>query len=449
MNDLNRKLRSLYLTWLMDERFVRLRRALFDLRRAFSLKKHVVSVFLQLDDPYSYLLSFYLDKLMPRYQHKVQFRFYLCQALGGEFMPQPGMLAEYALQDAKLLAKEFGVPFLDVGDTPAVEFRRPLLDFLADEHDEEDFPETFVNTLRLYWRGDTEGVSRLLSRPGGGSDATNVLIGRNQLLLRKMGHYNCATMQYMGEWYWSTDRLMYLVRLLDRQKLNRFKEPIPEIASMVEAMKLKLPATPPAAAKALPSLEMFYSFRSPYSYIALKSTFAIARTFGLHLEVRPVLPMVMRGLSVPKPKILYIVKDANREAKRQKVPFGRIADPLGAGAERCMAAYYYAKSQNRHYDFLLEAGKAIWAEAIDVSSDDGMQVVAERAGLFWPELQESLSDEHWRHEVKKNREILSEAGLWGVPVLKIGEQAFWGQDRDWLLAHAIEDLCQGSEGIMI
>jgi len=446
---MKRKLRSLYLTWLLDRRCIQLRRALHELLRVLTLKKRVVSVFLQLDDPYSYLLSVYLGPVMQRYRHKVEFRFYLCQALGGEYLPQPGMLAEYAMQDAKLMAHEFGVPFLDIGDTPAVEFRRPLLDFLAGEQDEEDFADTFINALNLYWRGDAEGVARILGRPGGGSDETNVLVGRNQLLLRKMGHYSSATMHYAGDWYWGTDRLLYLTQLLDRQKLNRYKDLPPELGSLMEAMRLKLPAASPAAARELPPLELFYSFRSPYSYIALKSTFAIAKAFGLKLDVRPVLPMVQRGFSLPRSKLLYIVKDANREAIRRKVPFGKIADPVGDGAERCIAAFYYAKVQNRQFDFLIEAGKAIFAEAVDVSTDEGMQVVAERAGLFWPELQEALKDEQWRHEAKNNREILSEAGLWGVPTLKIGDQAFWGQDRDWLLARKIEDLCNSGEGIMI
>jgi 2-hydroxychromene-2-carboxylate isomerase len=244
---MKRKLRSLYLTWLLDKRCIQMRRFFFDLRRRLTLKKRVVSVFLQLDDPYSYLLSYYLESVMQRYKPKVEFRLYLCQALAGEFMPQPGMLSDYAFQDSKLLAREFGVPFLDVGDTPAVEFRRPLLDFLASEQEEDDFPETLLNALAYYWRGDAEGVARLLGRPGGGSDETNVLVGKNQLLLRKMGHYNCATMTYAGEWFWGVDRLLYLTRILDGQKLNRYKDPSPELASLVEAQEDSscLPRHPP------------------------------------------------------------------------------------------------------------------------------------------------------------------------------------------------------------
>jgi 2-hydroxychromene-2-carboxylate isomerase len=446
---MKRQLRSLYLTWLLDDRFVRLREAMFELRRLLTLRKRVVSVFLQLDDPYSYLLSVYLEPLIQRYKTKVQFRVYLCQALSGAYVPQPGMLAEYAAEDARRMAAEFGVPFLDVGDTPAIEFRKNLLDYLATEQDEPDFAETMVSALRYYWRGDAEGVSKFVGRPVGGADETNVLVGKNQILLRKMGHYNCATMHYAGEWYWGVDRLLYLTQRLDRQKLNRYKEAPQELASLIEATRFKLPATPPAAAKALPPLELFYSFRSPYSYLTLKATFAIAKSFGLRLVIRPVLPMVQRGFEIPKPKLIYIVKDANREAKRKKVPFGKIADPVGEGAERCIAAFYYAQQQNRQFDFVLEAGKAVFSEGIDVSTDEGMQLVAERAGLFWPELAEALKDEEWRHRAKQNRDDLSEAGLWGVPVIKIGDTAFWGQDRDWMIARHIEDLCSSGEGIMV
>jgi 2-hydroxychromene-2-carboxylate isomerase len=445
---MKQKLRSLYFTYLLDDRFIAARQLLFEFWRTLTFKKRVVSVFVQLDDPYSYLLCYYLQQIIARYK-KVEFKFYLCQALRGEFMPQPAMLTDYAFRDSILLAREFGIPFLDVGNAPAVEHRRSLLEFLAAEQDEEDFGATITKAITLYWRGDAEGISRIMGRTYGETVETNVLVGKNQLLLRKMGHYNCATMFYAGVWYWGVDRLHYLVEHFDKQGLNRFSEAIPEMASLEQATQISLPATVPARAKSLPPLEMYYSFRSPYAYIALQQAYDIADAFGLTLDVRPVLPMVMRGASLPRSKLKYIVKDANREAKRHDVPFGKIADSLGPGSERCIASFYYAKEQGRERDFLIEAGKAIFAEGIDVATDAGLQIVAERVGLFWPELQAALENESWRDQVEANRELLTDAGLWGVPAFKIGEQVFWGQDRDWLLARKIEDLCHGGEGIMV
>ena len=124
-------------------------------------------------------------------------------------------------------------------------------------------------------------------------------------------------------------------------------------------------------------------------------------------------------------------------------------DPVGLGAERCIAAFYYAKSQGRERDFLLAAGKAIWSEGIDVATDEGMEHVAERSGLFWPELKGSMTLDVWRTTVEENRNAMTEAGVWGVPSFRIGEVALWGQDRDWLLARMIEDMCHGGDGIMV
>ncbi len=445
---MKRKLLSLYLNILFSPRYRSFRRVLSEIKRQLTFKPHVVSVFLQIDDPYSYLLSHYLSLVASQYKN-VELRYYLCQALRQEYMPAPDMLAEYAPMECKLLAREFGIPFLDKGDAPVVEHRRDLLDFLADEQGEEDFNKLFRQALSTYWRGDTEGVRRLLGRPQPSRPDTNILVSQNQQLLRKLGHYNSATMHYAGEWYWGADRLHYLTSRLDGQKLNRWPEQNAELASLEQARTLSLPAAVPGAAENLPALELFYSFRSPYSYLALKRTFDIADAFGLKLEVRPVLPMVMRGMAVPKKKLLYIAKDACREAERLNIPFGKMCDPLGLGAERCIAAFYYAKTQGRERDFLLAAGKAIWAEGIDVARDEGMEHVAERSGLFWPEVKGAMTLNEWRSTVEENRNAMTEAGVWGVPSFKVGEVALWGQDRDWLLARMIEDMCHTGDGIMV
>jgi len=442
---MNRKLRSRYLSVILDARFIRLKRMLAELRRILTFKKRVVHVFLQLDDPYSYLLSHYLGPLLHCYP-KVEFRFHICQALRGDFMPQPAMLAEYAVTECRLLAREFGVPFLDLGAAPAVEHRRAVLDYLADEHLDVNFFQTLSRALAVYWRGDTAGVPRLIGQLRPDPAATNVQVGKNQLLLRKLGHYNCATMFFAGEWYQGLERLRYLTDRLDRQGLNRFTDPLPELASLEQAMQVNLPATVPAKAAGLPPLEMFHSFRSPYSYIALARTFAIADAFGLRLHIRPVLPMVMRGLAVPQSKLLYIAQDANREAAGLGLPFGKISDSVGAGSERCIAAFYYALGQGKERAFLSVAGEAIWSRAIDVATDEGMQMVAKRAGLDWPELKQAMANEDWREKAEANREQLTEAGLWGVPSFKIGDRALWGQDRVWLLARTIENMCHGGSG---
>ena len=67
---------------------------------------------------------------------------------------------------------------------------------------------------------------------------------------------------------------------------------------------------PPPAPGAAPDLHYYLSFRSPYTYIAAERVKALAGAYGAALKLRFVLPMVMRGMQVPRTKSIYILKDA-------------------------------------------------------------------------------------------------------------------------------------------
>lgn len=61
------------------------------------------------------------------------------------------------------------------------------------------------------------------------------------------------------------------------------------------------------------TLEFFFSFRSPYSYLAAPRAFALAGRFDVEVVFRGVIPMAMRGQSVPVAKRLHTMRDTKRE----------------------------------------------------------------------------------------------------------------------------------------
>ena len=431
---------------LIGERMQTLKRWLAETRRRITGRPHTVSVFLELDDPYSYLLSRYLPSLVEHYD--IELRFYLTQACGDAFRPEPNMLAQYAEQDCARLAVELGIPFLDRGKAPPVEHRRALINTLASGSRSPGHAEEVMESLALYWRGDTEAIARRVSGAEQ-SDEGDKLLAKNQKRLTDMGHYNSASLYYAGEWYWGVDRLNHLVDRLETLGAKKEGASSAPLASVRQVMQVSLPVAPPSAAKELPPLEFFCSFRSPYSYLLLKRVYAIADSFGLELIIRPVLPMVMRGMRVPRTKLMYIVIDASRESRRLSIPFGNFSDPLGKGTERCLAVFFYALGEKRERDFLVNAGEAIWASAIDMSTDKGMRKVAGRTGLFWPDVVDAMARDDWREKAGANREAMMESGSWGVPTLRLGDFVVWGQDRDWLLVRHIEELCDTGDGILV
>jgi 2-hydroxychromene-2-carboxylate isomerase len=180
-------------------------------------------------------------------------------------------------------------------------------------------------------------------------------------------------------------------------------------------------------------LDFFFSFRSPYSYLAAPRAFALPEQFDVDVVFRGVIPMAMRGQSVPREKGLHTLRDVKREAVRLGMPFGRIHDPIGEGAMRCLLVAEHAVDVGRERDFVLHASRGIWAEAIDVARDTGLRPICERAGLAWDDCKAALGDPALRARVEADTKALAAIGHWGVPVFVFDGEPFWGQDR-------IEDL---------
>lgn len=443
---LRRKLQSKALSGLLDPRVIRAKRGIAEARRKLSGDAHVVSVFLQIDDPYSYIVSRYLPKLADQYD--IELRLYLSEARGDEYQAAPDLLPEYATKDCARLARELGIPFLDKGALPPTEHRLALSDAMAALSDTDDFAAQLIEALSAYWRGDSAGAAQL-SAGGDAKGVARSVIAASQDRQARLGHYNSAMLHYAGEWYWGVDRLHYLTERLDERALARKEVPDPTLASIRQAMQYSLPIAPPAAAKDLPPIECFVSPRSPYSYLALQRTVDIADAFGLNLTLRPVMPMIMRGMKLPRAKLLYIVMDTVREARRLGIPYGQIADPIGPGIDRFMAVYDYAETQHRSRDFVLNACRGIWSNGTDIATDAGMRKVTGQTGLFWPDVKKAMASDEWRESVDTNRQSMMDSGSWGVPTLRMGDFVVWGQDRDWMLVRHIEELCDTGDGIIV
>lgn len=177
------------------------------------------------------------------------------------------------------------------------------------------------------------------------------------------------------------------------------------------------------------AVDFYFSFRSPYSYLAAPRAFALPDGYEVAVRFRGVIPMAMRGESVPRAKQLHTLRDVAHEAERLGMPFGRIHDPIGEGAMRCLLVAQHALDVGRVRAFVLGASRAIWAEAADLARDRGLRAVCERAGLQWERCAAALEDPAMRERVEADTRALAELGHWGVPVFVFGEETFWGQDR--------------------
>ena len=415
-------------------------------RRAFHAARHgitgaprQVEYYHQVDDPYAHLCAQLLEPLCERHQITL-----VPKVVG----PPPA----WATPDRDRWVELSRLDASRIADANArmIDYQGPLhgedLDplhvelaqrTLASVREPRRFAALAIQVGESLFAGDLESLESLAKSEGAlEASATRFLLEENANRREKLGHYLGATFYYDGEWYWGVDRLHYLEDRLILEGASNAAAPL--IAPREPGdIRSREGSTDTSTARGR-KLEFFVSLRSPYSYIAMARTFAMARELEVDLHIRPVLPMVMRGLEVPLAKKIYLVRDARREAIRLGIPFGRVSDPLGGGIERALSLVPYASEQGKLEDYLISAGAGIFADELDVGEDDGLEAVVTRVGLSWADAKRWLARDEWREEVTANREAMLQGGSWGVPTYRVdGTQTFWGQDRLWMVEQAL------------
>ncbi len=418
---------------MVGERRQVLRRAGYRWRRRLRGEPPTVHAFLAVDDPYSLLLGRRLQRLQEAY--RIRLTVHLVSAGGGPDARAAARAADHARRDAALLGRALGEAF---AAAPARRFltgvEARIATLLAADRD-GNWPAA-VAALEAYWQGDDGALGQhVASLSARALEAGRQFVQNGDRLLQKLGHYQPGMLYCDGEWYWGVDRLYHLLRRLDAEDVAGVATARQALALDVERLGPPGPGRVPAQPDAV--LDFFFSFRSPYSYLAIGRVYALAQRTGLTVRLRPVLPMVLRGLRVSRAKRLYIVADAAREARRLRLPFGRIADPLPA-AESLLAVAMTAIERGSERRFIEAAARAAWAEGRDLGVRRWLNAAAAEAGLDPDQVSAALAGRDAAlARAARNRDDLHAEGLWGVPSFRTGQIAVWGQDRLGLLERLI------------
>jgi 2-hydroxychromene-2-carboxylate isomerase len=390
-------------------------------------ERPIVRYFHQADDPYSHLAVQMLPRLRNRYDVEIETR--LVPPPEDSAAPDRERLRAYGLRDAVRLARGRGLGFPAAAHLPKAEDVRRLQRVLADALERGRFEDVASAAGAALWSGDAKTLAGMtVWASGQDQDLGDRALQAGQDRRAALGHYLGGMFHFEGEWFWGVDRLGHLEARLAARGLDRE----PGVPPLAPALEPTLVAS--ASAQRGPTIELWFSFRSPYSWLVLPRIRRLAEVHGATLRLRPILPMVMRGLAVPRIKTIYITLDCKREAERLELPFGKIVDPVGAGAERALAVLHHAIDLGLGEAFAESGLKAAFADGLALAEDDGLYAAARRAGLNDAQTAAALADDGWRTRVEANRAALLDAGLWGAPSFRVvGHEAHWGQDRLWML----------------
>ncbi len=189
-------------------------------------------------------------------------------------------------------------------------------------------------------------------------------------------------------------------------------------------------------------VRFYFSFRSPYSWLALERWDSLLGELPIRRELVPIYPepgnFPNDPAAVPA-KVKYIGQDLLRLTRA----FGLSLMPpvsLDTDWANAHAAYISANEAGKGDAFALSLSRARWCEHKDVGLDEVIFEVADRVGLDGAV---TVSDAH----VESTRELVSqnmargreEDGIFGVPTFIFDGQMFWGQDRMEFVAAAVRE----------
>jgi len=195
--------------------------------------------------------------------------------------------------------------------------------------------------------------------------------------------------------------------------------------------------------------DLYWSFRSPYSYLITPRLVELEAEYDVTCRVRPVYPLAVRTPEFFQGRdplwFSYLMMDTRREAEFLGLPFRwPRPDPVYMD----MATGTYPKDQphihrltrlgvlaaeaGQGLAFLQEVSTAIWSGQVDNWHEgDHLAEAAQRAGLDPKALFDRVEAESERlHAViEENQMAQRQAGHYGVPMITFNNEPFFGQDR--------------------
>jgi 2-hydroxychromene-2-carboxylate isomerase/rhodanese-related sulfurtransferase len=195
-------------------------------------------------------------------------------------------------------------------------------------------------------------------------------------------------------------------------------------------------------------IDVYWSFRSPYSYLATARLRALSEKACI-----PVRPHIVRPIALRDPDffarsdprwIEYVLADAAREAERLGLSFVWPApDPIRQNLETQAIKPFQSLAQwlcrigvaaietGQGWPFLDEVSQLIWSGTSKWNQAKQFDSAVERAGLSRGDLEAIVTTQSSRldAQITANEVAHSAAGHWGVPLMVYRGERFFGQDR--------------------
>jgi len=183
------------------------------------------------------------------------------------------------------------------------------------------------------------------------------------------------------------------------------------------------------------TVRFYFSFRSPYSWLAFYRISKIMDDLPIEFEFIPVYPP-KEFENDPKKNIrktVYIGEDIKRFADAYGLELSW-PKPFDIDWAIPHAAYIYAEEKGKGLEFILESYICRFSSGLDIATTEVLKCIASSCDLNDIELIDASLSPKYREQLEKRMAQGNKDKIFGAPFFIYQGQKYWGNDRlEWLL----------------
>ena len=182
-------------------------------------------------------------------------------------------------------------------------------------------------------------------------------------------------------------------------------------------------------------IKFYFSFRSPYSWLAFYRLCKIADQLPVEIEYTPCFPPeeFANDPRKNKNKSLYIAGDIKRFADAYGLK-SYWPKPFDTDWIIPHSAYIYAQDNDKDITFALNAYSLRFEEGKNIGDDQLLSNIAGLSGLDPINTVQAAHDKQFQDRVISGMKATVRDRMFGVPFFIYNNQKYWGNDRlEWLL----------------
>jgi len=188
------------------------------------------------------------------------------------------------------------------------------------------------------------------------------------------------------------------------------------------------------------SIDFYFDFISPYSYLAFKKIKLLNKTNTLNFNYKPILLGGLHklgGITAPafnERKMKNMKNDCKLVALKNNIIF-KWNTKFPINTLNLMRGYLAINDRIKKNYFEI-CFDAYWRDNLDISNENEIDKILDICDINKDEFFEKIKNPKIKNELKNLTDIAFKNNIFGAPTFVVNKKIFWGQDR---LNYAIDE----------